>query len=393
MPIFTADLIFTPQGFEPHCLLHLDETGKVLRLERSVKEVPAEAIALEGVLAPGFVNAHCHLELSHLAGMIPRGTGLAAFAQKLMAARFTVEEGERRAAMVRAEQEMKAAGIVAVGDISNLAESFGLKEEGNLRYHTFVELIGLLPERADMVLEKGQVLLAEVPVGNGNSAGFAPHAPYSVSPKLFSAIMEYEGKHSRLSSIHNQESLAEDEFFKQGTGPLRGLYDHLGIDLSGWMPPGKASLEVFYPLVKDGVRMIFVHNTFTEPAQARATMALHPDPWYCLCVKANLYIEQALPDVPGLLDAGVRFCLGTDSLASNDQLSILDEMRTLQRCFPRLATAEILTWATLHGAMALGFSQDLGSFLPGKRPGLNLLTGLEGEELRLGEKSAVRALL
>jgi len=207
-----------------------------------------------------------------------------------------------------------------------------------------------------------------------------PHAPYSVSPRLFGLIADLPGNH--LLTIHNQESEAENEFYRSGQGDFLRLYQAMGLDTSFWQGTGKRSLESYLPFFykKKVDRLILVHNVATNEEDLLFAMGGpegRPDLFFCLCPNANLYIGGKLPDVPLLVRHNCAIVIGTDSLASNHQLSILEELKTLQELLPELSTATLLQWATSNGAQALQLDGLLGSFVPGKQPGLVLIEDLE----------------
>lgn len=328
-----------------------------------------------GILSPGFINCHCHLELSHMRGHIPRHTGLVDFVLKVVNERH-VEEAEMLSAIDAAEAEMRKNGIVAVGDICNNTITIPQKVKGRLQYHNFIEASGFPPAVAALRFQRAVELYnaysASLPVNS-----IVPHAPYSVSPEMFRMIDAFPG--NNLLTIHNQEIAAEDELFEKGNGDLLRLYETMGIDISFFQSSGKNSLQTFLPYFGKGQSLILVHNVCTTEKdmafiKSQTTNSqLHPV--FCLCPNANLYISNRLPDVKMLMQQGVDMVLGTDSLASNDALSILEEIKTLQKNFPGIKLAELLKWATANGAAALQVDKSLGSFEKGKQPGVVLIEG------------------
>lgn len=345
---------------------------------------------LDGILCPGFVNAHCHLELSHLKNQIPKKSGLVEFLLQVVQKR-KLDESKILHAIAQAEDEMIQNGIVAVGDICNNALTLVQKDRGRLHYHNFVEATGFVPasatERFDACVRVLDRLRNEGPAGTCKKqlpATINPHAPYSVSPELFALINDYPD--NNLLSIHNQESDAENDFFKKGTGDLRKLYQNLGVDISFFEAPGLSSLQSWLPHFTKEQSIILVHNVCTSSSDMEF---INPRHFFCLCPNANLYIGDRLPDVPLLLKYNRNLVIGTDSLASNDQLCILEEVKTLQHAFPQLELATLLQWATSNGSRALQMDKELGSFEKGKQPGLVLITGAEGLQLTAGSRAQI----
>ena len=329
-----------------------------------------------GLLSPGFINCHCHLELSHMRGVIPEGTGLVDFLGAVIGRRGQSTEGTKEA-IAAAEQEMLDGGIVAVGDICNTADTLEQKLAGRLHYHNFIEAIGFVGQGAVARFEQSKAVYDRF----GDRHSLVPHAPYSVSAALFRLIAGLP--ENGLLTMHNQESAAENDFFLSGNGDFLRLYAMLGVDVSFFHGTGKRSLESCLSYFHEGQTMILVHNVVTEAGDLDR-IAGGPELYFCLCPNANRYISGRLPDVELLVARGCRMVVGTDSLASNHRLSVLEELKTLQRAFPRLDTAELLEWATLNGARALQMEDLLGSFSPGRRPGVVLLTGLEEHRLAAG---------
>lgn len=359
-------------------VLAIDEAGYV----RGLYE-PEQAAALnlpmkthyDGALLPGFINTHCHLELSHLSGQIPQHTGLFEFVSRIMKNR-RAEPSEILKAMADADEEMYQNGIVAVGDISNQSISASIKLNSKIYYHTFIEAMGFNPAQASSIISKAQQTQKSfTPL----KSSIVPHAPYSVSDELFAAISALAEGRDNLISMHNQETPAEDAFFESKTGDFLELYRMLGLNLDAYQPSGKSSLQTTLPKLPK-TKTLLVHNTQTTKADVDFAVSQHSNLYWCLCPNANLYIEHTLPDVRLLAAASLKITLGTDSLASNHQLSILEEMQVLQK-HKYIGFQELLRWATLNGAEFLGIDDTFGSFDIGKQPGILLLEQFDNEQL------------
>lgn len=328
----------------------------------------------EGIVVPGFINTHCHLELSHLAGKIPEHTGLPGFVQQVMQQR-EADDDSMLTAMINADAEMYANGIVAIGDISNQPFSRAVKLNSPLYYHTFVEAMGFNPSRADEIMEKA---IATKNAFAPLKATVVPHAPYSVSDALFAGINRAANAADESITIHNQETAEENAFFETKTGHFLKLYEYLNLDISFFSAIGKTSLQTYLPLMPPLPRTLLVHNTFTSKEDVDFAIAEQRNLFWCLCPNANVYIENRLPDVRLLMQRGLKITVGTDSLASNHQLSILAELYTLQEMLD-IPFNVLLHWATLNGAEFLGMENTLGSLEPGKKPGIILIEFLDME--------------
>lgn len=372
---FAADKIFDGNTFIHQKALITDAGGIILDI-CDEKEAGEDVEKLNGILCPGFINAHCHLELSHMKGRIPKLTGLVDFVLKVVTERHHAEQ-EIFNAIENAEDEMLQNGIVAVGDICNNTLAIPQKNKGNLHYHNFIEVSGFIPALAKERFDKSTCILDEYKSTlNSQFSTFAPHAPYSVSPGMFSMINDLPNNY--LLTIHNQETEAENELFEKGSGDLLRMYKQMGIDISFFKPTGKTSLQTWLPHFTKGQTIILVHNVCTSGKDLeflkRTTHNKKQETFLCLCPNANLYISNTLPDINMFMQHTDNIVLGTDSLASNDALNIGAEIKTLQQHFKNIDLAVLLKWATGNGAKALQMDKKLGSFEKGKQPGVLLLT-------------------
>jgi aminodeoxyfutalosine deaminase len=325
---------------------------------------------IEGIVSPGFINAHCHLELSHMKGMIPAKTGLQEFVKQIVSLR-NVEAEQIQDAIIHAEDEMFANGIVAVGDICNTLDTLDQKGKKRIAYYSFIELYDLDPTRAYDKIVKGLEMQQQF-YENCVRASLVPHAPYSVSFNLWKLLSDHFQTHT--ITMHNQETADENEFFEKKTGAFLDMYVRVNVKLDFFEPTGVSSLQSMIPYLKNAHRTILVHNSFTSEADIKKVKQQMPNTFWCLCPNANQYIENAMPPIHLLREQQVPIVLGTDSYASNWSLNILDEIKTIQKFHPEIPLAEMLGWATLNGARALQMDKYLGSFDKGKKPGVISIT-------------------
>jgi cytosine/adenosine deaminase-related metal-dependent hydrolase len=389
MRFISADYIF-PVSSSPvkNGVVVVDDDGIIIEIKSKIPDQEIETF--RGIICPGFVNAHCHLELSHLKNKLTAGKGLPFFIREIIPLR-QAPSGEIEKAMDDADEEMFLNGIVAVGDISNTDHSFEVKRKSKLKYHTFIELFDLNPGRSDAEFAKGQELLKAAEKKN-ISASVTPHAPYSVSQKLLKKIHDASYLCNGLLSIHNEETESENEMFHRAAGKLYETFLQLNIDLSWFKPTGFNSLESTLVHLPKCNKMQLVHNTFTSSEDITWTHLYSMMVWWCTCPNANLFIENTLPDYKLFLDGGCRMTIGTDSYASNHSLSVLDELKTITAHAPYISFETLLRWSTLNGAEFLGFNKEFGSIEKGKRPGLNLITNADMEKLRLTADSQVEKI-
>ncbi len=368
---FTATRIHNGHDWLPAgSIIEADNEGMIVAVHEKNPGVNPEFF--EGIIAPGFINAHGHLELSHMKGMVPEATGLIPFLQAIPTQRNNFTDEQKKAARLSAYQELVSNGVVATGDIANSTETLDVRMLPGLHMHTFVECIGFTEAFAQARLDYSQQVLEAFAVQEHQSKllrqSLIPHAPYSVSGPLFRLINA--AAPGSIISIHNQESPAEDEYYRRKTGDVRNLLSGLGVDDAFFVPTGKSSLQSYLPYFSADHPMLLVHNTCTTAEDVAFAQVQMKQLFWCLCPNANLYIERALPDVKMLTSHTQDICIGTDSLASNHQLSVLHELHTLKQHFDFMDWAALLRWGTLNGARALGMDARLGSIEPGKQPGL-----------------------
>src|SRR5690606_24123246 len=282
------------------------------------------------------------------------------------------------AAIKEADAAMQKEGIIAVGDIANTLNSRQIKLNSPIYYHTFAEVFNFNPDEAKDTFKKGSELCA---CFSPLSSSITPHAPYSVTKELFRYIRIFCENTENLISIHNQESEEENKLYRYKTGAFIHFYESLGKDISFFKAQARNSLRSILPLLPESQRILLVHNTYTSFKDNNFVDRYRRDVTWCLCPNANLYIEGRLPNIDLFIRSRRPVVLGTDSLASNDKLSILAEIKTLLRHSAHLPFETALKWATLNGARYFGIDDVYGSLEPGKKPGINLLTNNKGPNI------------
>jgi len=202
---------------------------------------------------------------------------------------------------------------------------------------------------------------------------------------MFIAFKKAISEHN-IISIHNQESDEENKLFRYSKGDFLRFYSEIGLDLSLFKAQARNSIQSYLSYLPTNNKVILVHNTYTTIKDIDFINRMGRKVTLCICPKANLYIEDTLPKL-NILEQDLDIIIGTDSLASNDTLDILEELKTLHAHYPELDFANTIQWATLNGAKALGIDEELGSLEVGKAPGLVLLKNMK--QLRLND--AVKA--
>lgn len=374
MKKFQADWIY-PVSSPPlkEGVVVIDDDGMILDVLPPPGYPDGDVQRLHGVIVPGFINTHCHLELSHMKGMVDTGTGLIPFIRAIVKKRNAPAEVIEQA-IWDAEDQMLQNGIVAVGDISNTTDTFAQKQMARLRYYTFIEMFDFLQDdKAQLWFDQYRDVGALLSLPAGHRKSCVPHAPYTVSPSLFARINTENAAGRHTISIHNQEMPSENALFVDGSGGLPEFFRDFDIALDRFIPTGRTSIYYAMQHMDPAHRALFVHNVLTCEEEIRDAHAWSDHVYWATNPSANLYIENCLPDYGAFVRTNARVTIGTDSLASNWQLCILSEMKTLARYQSGIPFDTLLRWATLNGAAALGFEDTLGSIEAGKTPGLNVL--------------------
>lgn len=326
-----------------------------------VQELPAS------VLLPGLTNAHTHLSLTALAGRLPRDAGFLSWLGSAARAAAALSPEEVAASTDLGLLESWRLGTVLVGEVTTRAEGWDrILAHGRMQGRVYFEFLGVTEDRARerfAAAARAAARLAAHPGADAVLPGLSPHAPYSVWPDLWARTGELARRHGFRWTTHLAESPDEQRFLLEGTGPLREYLEGLGVWDGSFPVPGRGAVALLEAAGALDERALLVHGVHLEPEEmdrlAAAGAAL------CLCPRSNAYLGLPPPPVQALHERGVRLCLGTDSKASNRDLSVWGEMRAVRRLAPSIPAARILEMATVRGAMALGMSHLSGSLRPG----------------------------
>jgi cytosine/adenosine deaminase-related metal-dependent hydrolase len=372
-----AEYVYTLEGNEPiiNGFVEFDEDGTIVRTGQcgDGDEV------MKGALVPGFVNAHCHLELSHLHKKFRKGTGMAGFIDQINALRDWASDDVKTELVREWMDKLWKDGVSAVADISNDASSFPVKQSSPIYTRTFLEVFGTEPEDCEGVMES-VMKLQDTSEEYGIDAAPTPHSCYTMSPQLLSASSA-AGLESGFLSYHSQESQEEEDLLISGTGAMAENRRRAGMST----PPvtGESSLKYFIDRLADvkpaphKEHILLVHNVTLKQDDIDAAKKAFENVYWAICPLSNIFIHDALPPVPLMRENGLKICLGTDSLSSNDDLDMMAELVCLHENFSDVPMAELFRWASRNGAEFLGKENVLGSFAEGRRPGIVLVNGLD----------------
>jgi cytosine/adenosine deaminase-related metal-dependent hydrolase len=365
----TAHYTLVGGQLRSNIVVEVDSSRRIVSVvESEVIDSMAGVEFYPGILIPGMVNLHCHLELAYLRGAIEEQTGFAGFARAIGMVRdkFTIEERLHAASV--ADSAMWQEGIEAVLDIANDDLVMPVKERSKIEYRTLFELFGL----GCNSITKHQEMAERY-----TNSSITPHSTYSLQDQTFRSAAS---NNRSTISIHMLESEAETELYR-GQGSLMEWYERMGweCDFLHYGSPAQRVVRSIEP----SRNVVLVHG-------CRATgedVALISDHFkdnvtWALCPESNRYISNDRPPVELLRKMGCRIGIGTDSLASARSLSLVDNLRLIDD----VPLDEALTWATKGGAEALGMDH-LGEIAVGKRPGLVIIRDADLHNLRLTPES------
>ncbi|MCF6366987.1 MAG: amidohydrolase family protein [Bacteroidales bacterium] len=390
----SATYIYTGKNILKNGIVEIDDDGKIINVIDAKGKLKEEQ-SLEyysGVIVPGFINAHCHLELSHMKGMIDNKTvkGLPGFIDEIISKRNFPDDLQEK--IKQADRETEINGIVAVGDISNTDDSFSVKKKSKIFYHTFIETFTINNKEANEAFNTAKENKQKLNTLNLKGT-IVPHASYSVPDALYEKIVDFEPDTKKVISIHNQETPGEDEFIQTQSGALADVMKNKGFDFSDFSFPGNTSLESNLIRQKKRDNILLIHNTFSKEADVEYAENFSKNIYWVFCPLSNLYIEKKLPDLPLFFDKRLKTCIGTDSYASNTELSILSELKVITKNFPDISFENLIESACLNGAKALQIENEFGSIEIGKTPGINLITDFDFEKMNLKESSKLKVLV
>ena len=343
----------------PRPVVECDLEGRIQSIEQWQRlDNLASTEFYAGALTAGFVNAHCHLELSYLHGAIEPKTGFGGFARAIGMVRNNYSMQERKQALAAASARMWAEGVEAVADIINDDSSLEHKSQSPIRYRNFAELFGLNTPAEAM----NHLLSAP-------NTSLTPHSTYSLQSATFAAATAAD-----TLSIHFMESPDEEELYR-GEGSLAAWYARMGWECD-FIHYGSPAARLVGQVAGDKKVMLVHCCCLTDSDMECLKNHFTTPPTFVLCPQSNNYISGLRPPVELLLQHDAQVAIGTDSLASNSNLSIIEELKLL----PEVPLAKRIEWASWGGATALGLEAEIGSMEVGKRPGIVLIEGIENRD-------------
>jgi cytosine/adenosine deaminase-related metal-dependent hydrolase len=327
----------------------------------------------DAVLMPALVNAHTHLELSWLRGRTRPASSFLGWVSGMMRERLQSADGRDseyvRAAAALAVEEMAASGTGLIGDVSNSLAHLDVLDASRLDGLVFHEVIRFRATEAEGCVEEARRRIDAAAAGARWRLALAPHAPYSVAPSVFRALAAARpGLREPRMSVHVAESREEVEFIQRGTGGWPDLLKRLGAWDPDWRAPECSPIAYLDRLGFWDGRTLAVHAA--QASEADLALLAARGATVVTCPRSNAWVGAGAPPVEAFYRSGVRVAIGTDSLASVDDLNLFSELAALRRAAPGVRPADLLRSATRSGAEALGFGDTHGAITRGRRAAL-----------------------
>jgi cytosine/adenosine deaminase-related metal-dependent hydrolase len=347
----------------------IEGTGPFPELRR--QDPRARVVDLgNAIVLPGLVNAHTHLSLTSLQGVLPPGTPYLEALREITLRASALTPAEIGDAARAGAGESWRRGTSAVGEITTRPEGTAvLAADGRLLARVYFEFLGVTRERAERRFTEAGELAREWADPARNSGvvlpGLSPHAPYSVWPGLWGETALLCRERDLRWSTHLAESAHEEAFLEEGQGPLREHLESLGVWDGSFPVPGRGIFASWEEEDVLDARALLVHGVHLRSEEIARIATRNAS--VCLCPRSNAHLDLPPPPAEELHAARVNLCLGTDSLATNRDLGIWGEMRALARIAPRIPPSTLIAMATWNGACALGVEDGAGSLGRGRR--------------------------
>ena len=344
------------------------DEGRIIAVERSAGSSAADIDHGDAVILPGFVNAHTHLELTHLHGCVPFRGSFTRWVEELVAGAPADRASDERMASIREGlRKSLDTGVTAIGDIGLGEHAIAAWGKTGPWIVGWLEVLGMGPRRSTVHVQSLNVLTAvcdRCPPTERLRVGLSPHAPYSVDPDIYRRAITYASATHCPICTHLAETLDEVRFLADGTGPLRELLERWDLWDGSFSPPRCSPVSYAHRLglLEAGALLVHVNYASDDDLDLLARF----DCSIAFCPRSHHFFGHQPHRFRDMLRRGINVCVGTDSLASNDSLSVLDELRFLYGRELSITPHELLHLGTLPGAKALGLDRICGSLTPGK---------------------------
>ncbi len=318
------------------------------------------------ILMPGLINAHCHLDFTNFKGKVKYQGGFREWLRQMAMKGREMTPADFKNSVRQGIEESLAYGTTTLCDVATSWESYPLLRRSPLRSFVFFELIDMAQPSTALYWKSFQDRLKHLvhsePPTETCQWGLSPHTPFTVSKDMLQSVKRYLNDHRHLlTTIHVAESGEETWFFKKGAGPIAERLKVLNPDWAiprGTTPVQYLSQNGWMPKLDIGVHLNEVNGNDLKILAKNRTVVVH-------CPGSHRYFGHKRFQYEKFKKQGITVCLGTDSLASNQSLSMFREMRLFQESYPQISAQEVLSLATVKPARALDGSHHLGQIKPG----------------------------
>lgn len=375
----SADWVYYDGQLYANWCLKFNPEGILTQIGPTTLGDNLDSFHFSGVVCPGFVNAHCHLELSYLKGKIERHTGMVPFLKAVGELRNSVDLAARIDSISLQILELIESGTEAVVDICNSTDSLAIKEKYSLATYNLFEIFGLNPVIAKSRIELAKEWQQQWPT----PSGIVPHAPYSLLPETMAEIAKIALAVNGIISIHSLESQAEIDFF-QRRGDFLPFFESIGVQ---YQPIYSHPLDFVFQYFNSQHQLLYVHLTDATESDIERIRHHTPNFGLVLCLRANEYIQNKRPSASIFDWKNDTILVGTDSLASNDDLKLFNELKALQDWNPGLTLQQMLKIAVDNPRRFLSDMLKMSNFKVGTRPFVTGISDINPHNLRLTHSS------
>jgi aminodeoxyfutalosine deaminase len=358
-------VLVEPDRLLQNAAIHVSSSGRISRIEQwHNANYKGEVVDWgSSIIMPGLINAHTHLELSSFQNQLTEFSSFTDWVSQLINRRRSWSREDYISSTTKGIRLSLASGTTLAGDITSSGTGWDAASTELLRRVVFEEVLAPSPDYADQVLSQLNLLLEKAPPNPFLMHGISPHSPYSVSPELYRRSAEMARRRGMLLATHVAETRAELQFLQFGTGEIRNFLDSIGVLPAQWKPPELAPIDYLDALGILGSSCLLVHCNYLDKKSIAKILNTRSSVVYC--PRSHDFFGHENHPIRQLLDSGVNVALGTDSLASNSSLSMIDEMRFLYRNRKDIRPEEIFRAATVSGAAALAYGGTLGRLRQG----------------------------
>lgn len=311
-------------------------------------------------LLPGLINAHTHLELTPLCGQIPYHGDFFNWVAGLTAARTDFESSLAEVIADACDRSLKA-GVTTVGDICFRHRAWPHLAQQPIRKVSFAEVFGITAD-ADSPRQYLHQCLEHTQTEDLLTLGLSPHAPYSAAPHVFRTAAQIAADNHLPLTTHLAETTDEIEFLTTGAGRCLDYLHRIHRWDGSFVCPHRWPVDYFLSLDLPSHPFLLAHVNYLSDEELHALSQTSHSVVYC--PRSHRFFQHPPHPFQKMLAAGINVCLGTDSLASNQTLSILDELRFLHRQYPNFSGRTLLKMATVNAAAALLMPNKIGAIAP-----------------------------